>query len=217
LLWPHDDHSAQKTKSSGGLDPKPLKDHLINMAERAMGVKFVILAVFLCTASVAMAAEDALGPAATAAFLAANAAKPGVIARPSGLQYRVLRAGTGKRPGGNDIIRVSYTMRLINGTQVDSTTPVLPATLSMSSVSLAGLAEALSLMHVGDRWQLVIPANLAFGGKGAINGAIPPNQALVMDVSLVSAAPPQPGQTAPESPFSLWGNGRENGAAFTIK
>ena len=182
-----------------------------------MGVKFVILAVFLCTASVAMAAEDALGPAATAAFLAANAAKPGVIARPSGLQYRVLRAGTGKRPGGNDIIRVSYTMRLINGTQVDSTTPVLPATLSMSSVSLAGLAEALSLMHVGDRWQVVLPANLALGSKGAANGAVPPNQTLLFDLTLISASPPAPGQAAAENPFSVWSNGRENGASFTIR
>jgi len=73
------------------------------------------------------------------------------------------------------------------------------------------------LMHTGDRWQLAIPPNLAFGGKGAMNGAIPPNQTLLMDVSLLSAAAAQPGQTVTESPFSLWSNGRENGATFTIK
>jgi len=100
---------------------------------------------------------------------------------------------------------------------VDSTTPVLPATLAMSSVGMAGLAEALSLMHVGDHWQLAIPANLAFGGKSAMNGAVPPDQTLLMDVTLVSAAPPQPGTTVAESPFSLWSNGRENGAALTIR
>ena len=163
------------------------------------------------------AAEDALGPAANAAFLAANAGKPGTIARPSGLHYRVVRSGTGKRPASNDVVRLTYGIRLINGTLVDSTTPVLPATLVMNSVSLAGLAEALSLMHAGDRWQLVIPANLAFGGRGAMNGTIPPNQTLVMDVSLVSVAPPQPGQAMSENPFSVWSNGRESGAALTIR
>ncbi len=182
-----------------------------------MRVKFVFLAILLFVSSASLAAEDPLGASANTAFLAANAAKPGTIARPSGLQYRVLRSGTGKRPGGSDIIRLSYAIRLINGTVVDSTTPVLPATLAVSSVAMAGLAEALSLMHAGDRWQLAIPANLAFGGKGAINGAIPPNQTLLVDVSLLSAAAPQPGQTVTESPFSLWSNGRENGATFTIK
>ena len=124
---------------------------------------------------------------------------------------------TGKRPGGNDVIRVAYVVKLINGTLVDSTPQVLPATMAMSSVGLAGLAEALSLMHVGDRWQLAIPSNLAFGGKGAINVAVPPHQTVLMDVTLVSAAPPQPGQTVSESPFSVWSNGRENGAALTIR
>lgn len=182
-----------------------------------MGVKFVFLAVLLCMLPIRLAADDGLSASANTAFLAANAGKPGVITRPSGLQYRVLRSGNGKRPGGSDIVRLSYAIHLINGTLVDSTTPVLPATLSMSNVALAGLAEALSLMHAGDRWQLAVPANLAFGGKGAMNGALPPNQTLVIDVTLISAAAPQPGQAATESPFSLWGNGRENGAALTIK
>ena len=182
-----------------------------------MRVKFVFLATLLSVSSASLAAEDPLGASANTAFLAANAAKPGTIARPSGLQYRVLRSGTGKRPGGSDIIRLSYAIRLINGTVVDSATPVLPATLAVSSVAMAGLAEALSLMHAGDRWQLAIPANLAFGGKGAMNGAIPPHQTLLVDVNLLSAAAPQPGQTVTESPFSLWSNGRESGAAFTIK
>jgi FKBP-type peptidyl-prolyl cis-trans isomerase FklB len=177
----------------------------------------VLLILLLGVSFAARAADDALGAAANATFLAANAQKPGTIARPSGLQYRVLRSGTGKRPTGSDVVRLAYGIRLINGTLVDSTTPVLPATLAMSSVSLAGLAEALSLMHAGDRWQLILPANLGFGGHGAMNGAIPPNQTLVMDVSLVSVAPPQPGQTVSQNPFSVWGNGRENGAALTIR
>jgi hypothetical protein len=165
----------------------------------------------------ALAADEALSPAANAAFLADNARKPGTIVRPSGLQYRVQRSGAGRRPGGNDVVRIAYKVSLINGTVVDATSPVLPASLSMTTVSMAGLAEALPLMHAGDRWQLVLPANLALGAKGAANGAIPPNQTLLFDLTLISAAPSAPGQTEAENPFSLWGNGRENGAAFTIR
>jgi FKBP-type peptidyl-prolyl cis-trans isomerase len=176
-----------------------------------------LMALLLLASPAVRAAEDALGAAANAAYLTANAGKPGTIIRPSGLQYRMVRSGTGKRPGGNDLVRVAYAIRLINGTLVDSTPQVLPTTLAMSSVGLAGLAEALSLMHVGDRWQLAIPSNLAFGGKAASNGAIPANQTLLMDVTLVSSAPPLPGQSLSESPFSVWSNGRENGAALTIR
>jgi FKBP-type peptidyl-prolyl cis-trans isomerase len=175
------------------------------------------LLCLLLLAAPGLAADDALSPAANAAYLAGNAKKPGTIVRPSGLQYRVLRSGSGRRPGGDDVVRIAYKVSLINGTVVDSTTPVLPASLSMATVSMAGLAEALSLMHVGDHWQLVLPANLALGPNGATNGAIPPNQALLFDLTLVSAAPPVPGQLPAENPFSLWGNGRENGAAFTLR
>ena len=176
------------------------------------------LTVFLALLGVpALAADEAPSLAANAGFLADNAKKPGTIVRPSGLQYRVLRSGTGARPGGNDIVRLAYKVSLINGRIVDSTPQVLPASLSIATVSMAGLAEALFLMHVGDRWQLVLPANLALGTKGAANGAIPPDQTLVFDLTLVSAAPPTPGQAATENPFSLWGNGRENGATFTFR
>lgn len=176
-----------------------------------------VLALLFAACFPALAVDETLSLAANAAYLTTNAKKPGTILRPSGLQYRILRGGTGKRPGGNDVVRLAYGIRLINGTLVDSTSPVLPATLAMSSVGLAGLAEALSLMHVGDHWQLAIPANLGFGGKGAMNGAIPPDQTLAVDVTLVSASPPLPGETVAQSPFSLWGNGRENGASLTLR
>ena len=176
------------------------------------------LVVLMALASTAaIAADDALSPAANAAWLAANAAKPGTITRASGLQYRVLRSGTGKRPSGDDLLRVSYTVRMINGAVVDSTNPALPQTISQTTISMAGLAEALSLMHVGDRWQLALPANLALGAKGAANGAVPPNQTLLFDMTLISASPPAPGQAATDNPFSVWSNGRENGASFTIR
>ena len=177
----------------------------------------MFLLSLLLAMPMARAADDALSPAANAAWLAANAQKPGTISRPSGLQYRILRSGTGQRPGGDDLLRVSYTVKLINGAQVEATNPALPQTISQNTIGMAGLAEALSLMHVGDRWQLALPANLALGAKGAANGAVPPDQTLLFDLTLISASPPAPGQTATDNPFSVWSNGRENGAAFTIR
>lgn len=175
---------------------------------------FFALAVML-GASQAWAADDARSPAANSAFLADNAKKPGTITRPSGLQYRILRTGFGRRPAPGDIVRLFYSIRLIDGTLVDSTTPSLPASLAVDTVTMRGLSEALQLMHEGDRWQLVVPTALAFGVKGQ-GTAIPPNQTLVFDVTLVSAAPPQPGQAVGENPFSVWSNGREAGGAITI-
>jgi len=175
------------------------------------------MAASLCVPQISRAADDPLGAGANAAFLTADVAKPGTVIRPSGLHYRILRRGAGNRPGSNDVVRLVYAIRLIDGTLVDSTTPVLPANLVMNSIAMGGLVEALSLMHAGDRWQLVIPANLAFGSTGAMNGAIPAGQTLLMDVTLISAAPQQPGQSVTDNPFSVWSNGRENGAAFTIR
>lgn len=161
-------------------------------------------------------ADDALSAAANAAFLKANASRPGTVTRPSGLQYRVLKPGFGRRPAANDVVRVAFKARLIDGRQVDATPPSLPAAMAMNTVSLSGLNEALSLMHEGDRWEIVIPASLGFGVKEASGGAIPPNQTLIFDVTLVSAATPQPGEALPENPLTYWSNGREVGGSFTI-
>ncbi len=182
-----------------------------------MRLIFAVLVLMLSAPVAGRAADDPLSSVANAAWLAANAQKPGTISRPSGLQYRILRSGTGQRPGGDDLLRVSYTVKMINGAQVEATNPALPQTISQNTIGMAGLAEALSLMHVGDRWQLALPANLALGSKGAANGAVPPNQTLLFDLTLVSASPPAPGQAAADNPFSVWSNGRENGASFTIR
>ena len=91
---------------------------------------------------------------------------------------------------------------MINGAVVDSTNPALPQTLSQTTIGMAGLAEALSLMHVGDRWQIALPANLALGAKGAANGAMPPNQTLLFDLTLISAVTrPRRGSRRPTIPF----------------
>jgi len=174
--------------------------------------------LLLLAAAPAMAApaDTALSPAANAAFLKANAARPGTVLRPSGLQYRVLKPGFGRRPGANDVVRILFKARLIDGRPVDATAPSLPAAMAMSSVSLSGLSEALGLMHEGDRWEVVIPAPLGFGVKEAGGGSIPPNQTLIFDLTLVSAAAPQPGETLGDNPLSYWSNGREMGGTLTI-
>jgi FKBP-type peptidyl-prolyl cis-trans isomerase len=174
------------------------------------------LVLFAATALPAAAADDTLSVAANAAYLAANARKPGTIVRPDGLQYRVIRNGTGPRPGSNDVVRIAYSVRLINGKVVDTTNPALPSTVSLTTMGIGGLAEALSLMHVGDHWQLALPSNIALGPKGAADGTIPPDQTLLFDLTLVSTAPPAPGQSVDENPFSVWSRGRESGASFTI-
>ena len=168
-------------------------------------------------ASPALAADGALSAAANTAYLADSAKKSGTIIRPSGLQYRMLRSGVGKRPTRNDVAQIRYAMRRIDGVVVDSTTPSLPAAVAISTISMAGLSEALGLMREGDRWELVMPANLAFGAKGALNGQIPPHQTVVMDVTLVSTATPRPGEAPPPSVFSLWGDRYTQGAAITIR
>ena len=138
----------------------------------------------------ALAADAALSRAANAAYLAENAKKPGVISRPSGLQYRIMKSGYGKRPLASDIVGVYYTGRLINGTVFDGTEPGLPASFAANGV-IRGWTEALTNMREGDKWQLVIPAHLGYGTSGS-GGGIPPDQTLVFDVELVSVTtPPQ--------------------------
>jgi len=138
----------------------------------------------------AHAAVSSLSIEANAQFLADNAKKPGVIVRPSGLQYRILHNGFGKRPGPNDVVTVYYTGSLINGTVFDGTEPSLPAQFKASQL-ITGWTEALEQMREGDHWQIVIPANLAYGARGAGGGVIPPNQALVFDLTLVSVTTPK--------------------------
>lgn len=155
----------------------------------------LFLAAVLCLLAIpALAAPDpALSDAANAAFLKANATKPGVIVRPSGLQYKILQNGFGTHPGPYDTVSVYYTGKLINGKVFDATEPGLPAQLELDKLIL-GWREAMSIMRVGDRWQLVIPANLGYGARGAGNGVIPPNQTLVFDLQIVDTTPPPPKQ-----------------------
>lgn len=140
--------------------------------------------------------DPALSLDANKAFLAANAKKPGVVIRPSGLQYRILHNGFGKRPGPSDYVTVYYTGSLINGEVFDGTEPGMPARFKVNSL-IPGWAEALTLMRVGDHWQIVIPANMGYGERGS-GGSIPPNQVLQFDVELMKVVPAKKRPVGPD-------------------
>jgi len=119
------------------------------------------------------------------AFLAENKKKEGVKTLPSGLQYKVIKAGTGKKPKSNDTVTVHYRGTLINGTEFDSSYKRgQPVSFPVSGV-IPGWTEALQLMEEGAKWQLFIPSNIAYGERGA-GGVIGPNATLIFEVELVS-------------------------------
>jgi FKBP-type peptidyl-prolyl cis-trans isomerase FklB len=118
-------------------------------------------------------------------FLAANKSKDGVVTLPSGLQYKILQAGTGPKPTTADSVVCNYRGTLINGTEFDSSYKRgQPATFPVSGV-IKGWTEALQLMPVGSKWQLFVPADLAYGTRGA-GANIGPNSTLIFEVELIS-------------------------------
>jgi len=118
-------------------------------------------------------------------FLAANKIKEGVVTLPSGLQYKVLTEGTGAKPAATDTVVCNYRGTLLDGTEFDSSYKRgQPASFPVRGV-IKGWTEALQLMPVGSKWQLVIPSDLAYGERGPGNG-IGPNATLIFEVELVS-------------------------------
>jgi FKBP-type peptidyl-prolyl cis-trans isomerase FklB len=119
------------------------------------------------------------------AFLAANKSKDGVVTLPSGLQYKILTAGTGPKPTASDSVKCNYRGTLINGTEFDSSYKRgQPATFAVGQVVKAW-TEALQLMPVGSKWQLFVPSSLAYGERGA-GAEIGPNATLIFEVELLS-------------------------------
>ena len=119
------------------------------------------------------------------AFLAANKSKDGVVTLPSGLQYKILTAGTGPKPTASDSVKCNYRGTLINGSEFDSSYKRgQPATFAVGQV-IKGWTEALQLMPVGSKWQLFVPASLAYGERGA-GAEIGPNATLIFEVELLS-------------------------------
>ena len=118
------------------------------------------------------------------AFLAQNAKNEGVVTLSSGLQYKVLKSGNGATPKASDSVECHYEGRLISGTVFDSSYQRgETATFGVTQV-IAGWVEALQLMKEGDKWQLFIPYNLAYGERGA-GAQIPPFATLIFDVELI--------------------------------
>ena len=119
------------------------------------------------------------------AFLAENKKKEGVKTLPSGLQYKVIKAGTGKKPKLTDTVTTQYRGTLTDGTEFDSSyRRGQPATFPVTGV-IPGWTEALQLMEEGAKWQLFVPPNLAYGDRGA-GPQIGPNATLIFEVELIS-------------------------------
>jgi len=124
------------------------------------------------------------------AFLAENGKKAGVVTLPSGLQYKIEKKGPGKKPGPNDSVTVHYKGTLIDGTEFDSSYKRgEPVSFPVGGV-IPGWTEALQLMEEGSKWQLFIPANLAYGERGA-GAQIGPNSTLIFEVELLKVELPK--------------------------
>ncbi|MGD8494661.1 MAG: FKBP-type peptidyl-prolyl cis-trans isomerase [Gemmatimonadales bacterium] len=131
-----------------------------------------------------MAAEAETNKAAADSFMAANGEKEGVQTTDSGLEYQVIEAGDGPKPGPDDTVTIHYSGTLPDGTKFDSSYDRgQPATFSVQGV-IPGFSEGLQLMPVGSKYKLFIPPDLGYGPRG--QGPIPPNSALVFEVEMLS-------------------------------
>ena len=129
-------------------------------------------------------AQETKGRKEGEAFLAANKTKDGVKVLPDGLQYKVLTEGNGPKPTASDSVTVNYRGTFVNGQEFDSSySRGQPTSFQVGGV-IKGWTEALQLMPVGSKWQLFIPADLAYGDSG--KGGIPPASTLIFEVELLS-------------------------------
>ena len=143
-----------------------------------------------------VAAESSANKTAGDAFLAANKSKAGVVALPSGLQYKVVKQGDGPKPTAADQVTCNYKGTLLNGKEFDSSYKRgEPATFGVGQV-IKGWTEALQLMPVGSKWELYIPADLAYGARQA-GPDITPGSTLVFEVELLSIKPKADPAAAP--------------------
>ena len=121
-------------------------------------------------------------------FAVLNARREGVVTLPSGVQYEVLKAGSGRKPGAGDAVRVSYQASLTNGAVFDSTfQDAEPARLQLEEIAVPGLKEALLLMNQGARWRVVIPPSMGFAKSG--NNQLR-RRDLIYDIELVAVETP---------------------------
>lgn len=152
---------------------------------RALLIALISSFPFFCASSVAHAQ---VGREKGEAFLLENVGKEGVKTLPSGLQYRVLKEGDGKRPKKSDTVVVHYKGMLIDGREFDSSHKRgEPAKFGVTQV-IKGWTEALQLMTEGAKWMLYIPSQLAYGDKGS-GKMIGPHETLVFEVELIAVMP----------------------------
>ena len=118
------------------------------------------------------------------AYLAQYKGQKGVQALPSGVLYKILKEGAGRKPLESDMVEVNYRGALINGTEFDATEAGRPANLKVSSL-IAGWKQALTAMPVGSKWQIAVPSQLAYGERG-VGTEIGPNEVLVFDLELLA-------------------------------
>jgi FKBP-type peptidyl-prolyl cis-trans isomerase FklB len=117
------------------------------------------------------------------AFLEQNKVKRGVVSLPSGVQYKILRAGKGKLPTDNNLVVCRYTATLIDGTVFDKSEAKKSVALSVTTF-LPGVKEAVKLMPAGSKWQIVVPSSLGYGEAG--NRGVSPNAVLIYEMEIIS-------------------------------
>ena len=174
------------TDALAGTDPA-VSDEDIQAALRAHGEKLrAAQQEKMAAEREERAAQAEVNEKAGADFLAENAKKKGVKSTESGLQYRVVEKGKGKKPSAEDRVTVHYKGTLIDGTQFDSSYDRgEPATFPLNGV-IKGWTEGLQLMKTGAKYEFFIPAELAYGAAG--RPGIPPNSTLIFEVELIEIA-----------------------------
>jgi FKBP-type peptidyl-prolyl cis-trans isomerase len=118
-------------------------------------------------------------------FLAENQAKPGVATLTNGLQYRILKAGTGPKPTADDTVQCYYRATLLDGTELVCSNPGQPVTFKAKEGDILAWRQVLPLMPAGSKWRLFIPSSLAYGVQG-VRGTVGPNEAIMSDLELVA-------------------------------
>lgn len=138
--------------------------------------------------------------AAGARYLAENKTKPGVVTLPSGVQYKILKAGTGPKPTANDTVVIHYKGSLLNGTEFDNSIKRGAPYAGPITPFMKGMVEAVQLMGAGSQWQIVIPSDSAYGPTGFPQYKVGPNETLLFEVELLEVRIGFSPEAMPQSP-----------------
>jgi FKBP-type peptidyl-prolyl cis-trans isomerase len=155
------------------------------MMKRILGL--VAAAAIAVTASTAALARDEANWTKMQAFLSANKVKQGVTVQPSGVQWRYIKKGpgTGGKPDADATVTVRYKGALIDGTVFDQTDPAQPPAVFGLKRLIKGWQEVIPMMSRGDKVEIVLPSELAYGARGSADGGIGPDQVLVFEIELL--------------------------------